>query len=232
MDKYIVAIGGGEIKNGDTDKINEYIVSLSKSERPKLLFIPTASNDAIRYIESVEEHFRNLGCEVSSLCLYDEYLDTKSIKKRIMSSDIIYIGGGNTITMLEKWREYGVDKYLKDAYESGVIMSGLSAGSICWFTYGHSDSNRFTNPDFNWDYVRAYGLGLIEGAHCPHYNEPGREQFDIMMENEEELLGIAVEDGAAVVYKNDEMYVIRETEDKKAYKFYREDDILLKEELI
>ena len=229
MDKYLVAIGGGEIKNGDTDKINEYIVSLSKAERPKLLFIPTASNDAIRYIEIVEEHFRNFGCEVGSLCLYDEYIDTKSIRTRIMNADIIYVGGGNTGKLMDKWKEYGVDGYLKSAYESGVILSGMSAGSICWYNYGNSEREI---SDGEYEYIKIKGIGIINQAHCPHYNEPGRKSFDSMMEDEDELIGVAIEDGAAVVYRNDEMYVIRETEDKKAYKFHMKDEVLIKEELI
>jgi len=81
-----------------------------------------------------------------------------------MSSDIVYVGGGNTLLMMRIWRRFGLDKVLKGAYEAGIVLAGISAGSICWFDSGHSDSMSFYNPR-NWKYINVKGLGLMRGVH-------------------------------------------------------------------
>ncbi len=225
----IVAIGGGELRQGETKKIDEFIVKLSRKDNPKLLFIPTASSDAEGYIELVKTKYGELGCFVDTLCLVTNEYTSEQIKEIILSADIIYVGGGDTVMMLEKWKEYNVDKYLKQAYERDTILSGLSAGSICWFIFGHSDSDSFRNSG-KWDYIRAFGLGLIPAAHCPHYNEEGREGFDdiLMTEN---IPGIALEDNTALVLIDGKYQIIKADEKRKAYKIQSIDGCLYKEEL-
>jgi dipeptidase E len=225
----IVAIGGGELSRGETYVLDKYIVKLSYKNNPKLLFIPTASQDALPYIASVKKYFGELGCQVDSLCLIKESYTDEVIKNMILSADIIYVGGGDTVRMLEKWKEFNVHSYLQEAYDKGIVLSGISAGSICWFKFGHSDGDSFINKG-QWDYRRAYGLGFINAAHCPHYNEPGRESFDAMMLNES-IPGIALEDKTAFVEENGQYSLLKADKNSKAYLLKYVNGTLQKEEL-
>ena len=159
--KKIIALGGGEIGRPgypiETTQIDKEIIKLTGKKNPKLLFIPTASSDSESYYEVVKKHFgKRLGCKTNVLYLIKEKLSQKEIKEKILNSDIIYVGGGDTLKMMRVWKKNGVDKILKQAYEKGVVLSGLSAGSICWFKYGISDSKRFTNP--NAGLIKVSGL--------------------------------------------------------------------------
>lgn len=223
----IVAIGGGDIKIGDTEEIDRFIVHLSNKSDPKLLFVPTASYDSENYIETVKEHFTELGCLVNTLCLVTNTYTDEEIASKILSADIIYVGGGDTARMMEKWKECKVDLYLRQAYKKGIVLSGLSAGSICWFIFGHSDSNSFFNEG-QWGYIKVYGLGLIAAAHCPHYNEEGRKGFDDMIK-EENIKGIALEDRTAFVEIDGEYYILKSDKESKAY--FLKNNIFTKVEL-
>lgn len=172
--KKIVAIGGGKIGQlgfpVETTKIDKEILRLSGKRKPRLLFIPTASSDSESYFEVVKKHFgKRLGCKTDVLYLIKEKPTKKEIEEKILSSDIIYVGGGNTLKMMRVWRNAKVDMILKQAYEKGIVLSGVSAGSICWFDSGHSDSLSFYNPEQR-SYINVKGLGLIGGVHCPHYD--------------------------------------------------------------
>lgn len=221
MERYIVTIGGGEIKDRETLEIDKYIVSLCENETKRLLFIPTASWDAERYIETIKDVYGNeLKCEVDTLLLADNPPSREVIKQKIKTADIIYVGGGSTRFLLKTWKSLGVDKLIIEAYQNGTILSGLSAGSICWYEFGHSDSNRIETNGESTDFIKVKGLGLLEGIHCPHYNLPERtEDFPKMMKNEC-LKGIALDENCALVYKNETIYKVLSTkEDAKAYLF-------------
>src|SRR5271166_1295228 len=122
--------------------------------------------------------------------------------------------------MMRVWRRWGVDKLLKLAYENGTVLSGISAGSICWFESGHSDSMSFYNPR-KWRYINVKGLGLIPGIHCPHYNSrtlgvPRRRHFREMIQNIGGL-GIAIENNCAIAFIDGSYKVIRSNDNAKAY---------------
>jgi len=224
----IVAIGGGELRFNETLSIDKFIVQFSEIPNPKLLFIPTASGESQGYIEIVKRIYgEQLGCRVDTLLLSDSGITENEIKHKILSSDIIYVGGGNTEKMMEIWRENKVDKYLKEAYKNNILLSGLSAGSICWFQKGHSE---FRNPDGCWDYTQVQGIGLISAIHCPHYNESGREGFDDMMKKEE-IPGIAIENNCAIVIKDDMYKIIKSNNSSKAYLLQNHNGKLFKREL-
>lgn len=225
----IVAIGGGEIKHGDTERIDRYSVLLTGKTSPNLLFIPTASNDAAGYIKTIKEIFSSYGCIVDALTLVNKQYKDDEIRQMIEWADIIYVGGGNTASMLKIWRNFYVDKYLQEAYQRGTVLTGLSAGSICWFTFGHSDSQSFDTSD-KWEYSRVYGLGLLPLAHCPHYNEEGRESFDDMMK-EEKLSGIALDNNVALIELDGEYQILKADRTKKAYLLKNTVDGLIKKEL-
>ena len=160
--KQIIAIGGGGFGRVIKDlKIERYIKSQSSKTNPKICFIPTATGDDQGYIDNFYKAFNELGCETSHINFFKRTIDLKS---HILNQDIIYVGGGNTKSMLAVWKEWGLDLILEEAYQEGIIMSGVSAGAICWFKKGITDS---------WaDHQATIDcLGFVEGICCPHYDE-------------------------------------------------------------
>ena len=139
MDTQILAMGGGgfamEPKNL---KLDRYLLSLSKKKNPKVCFIGTASGDAEGYIQKFYKSFSNLACEPGHLSLFKP--PPGSLRDFVLNQDILYVGGGNTRNLLVLWKEWGLDKILKEARLKGIILSGVSAGSICWFEEGLTDS--------------------------------------------------------------------------------------------
>jgi dipeptidase E len=224
--KAIVAIGGGEIRTRGTAPIDQEVIRLSNKKNPRLLFIPTASSDSESYWKHVQEYFGQfLQCKTDVLFLIKEQPSNEQIRAKILSADIIYVGGGNTLLMMRLWRRSGVDEVLKSAYENGTVLSGISAGSICWFDSGLSDSMSFYDPQ-NWRYTKVRGLGLIQGIHCPHYNGatrgiPRRKHFrDLICKSGG--VGIAIENNCAIEFIDGRFYrVIRSKGYAKAYRVYK-----------
>ncbi len=226
MPRTIVAIGGGEIRTRGTVAIDREIIRLSNKKSPKLLFIPTASSDSEIYWQAVQEYFgKFLKCRTDVLFLIKERPSKEQIRRKISTADIIYVGGGNTLMMMRLWRRLGVDKLLVSAYENGTVLSGTSAGSICWFDSGHSDSMSFYNPR-KWNYINVRGLGLISGIHCPHYNGmtrgvPRRNNFRAMIRKTGGI-GIAIENNCAIEFIDGRFYkVIRSKSYSRAYRVYK-----------
>lgn len=131
----------------------------------------------LRLIEVINILYKSLGCKTDNLYLSNVKVKKEEVNQKIENADIIYDGGGNTAYMMEVWKQYSVDKALIKAYKSGKVLSGLSAGSICWFIAGHSDSE-FMEDIKNQKLIWVKGLGIIPYLHCPHYDEPDRVGFD------------------------------------------------------
>lgn len=225
MPKAIVAIGGGEIRTRGTARIDREIIRLSRKKHPKLLFIPTASSDSEEYWDLIQEYFGQfLKCRTEVLFLTKEQPSAKRIREQILSADIIYVGGGNTLRMMRLWRRLGVDKLLRTAYRKGTVLSGISAGAICWLDSGHSDSMSFYNPR-KWEYINVKGLGLIRGIYCPHYNSrtlgiPRRKAFRNMIRRTGGM-GIAVEENCAIEFVDDRYRVITSKHYPHAYRLFK-----------
>lgn len=219
--KTIVAVGGGEIgrikvlPDGtlcqteiETTLIDKFIVNATGKLNPKMLFIGTASQDKVSYLEVVSEHFKGrLGCSsVESLNLIDSGISFEDIKNKIFSADIIYIGGGDTTTMLKIWKEFGVDKLLYEAYQKGIVLAGISAGAICWFEY-------YDNMD-DIDTIEQLeiipGLAFIKGFGVPHYNQLSDDEKSIINNKlrEKDLKGWSLDDCVAIVFQDDELKII------------------------
>src|SRR5580658_982205 len=226
MSKAIVAIGGGEIRRRGTEPIDREIIRLTNKKHPKLLFIPTASSDSARYWKHVQEYFGGfLKCNTDVLLLLADGISKQKIERKIGWADIIYVGGGNTLHMMRVWRGLGVDRLLRRAYENGTVLSGISAGAICWFDSGHSDSMSFYNPR-KWEYIKVRGLGLISGIHCPHYNGmtrgiPRRKHFREMIQKTGGI-GIALENNCAIEFIDGRFYrVISSKTYSRAYRVFK-----------
>lgn len=227
----IFAIGGGEISNLETLDIDKKVVESIEKKTPKALFIPTASDEPQGYIDSFNYVYgEKLKCNTDVLLLLEGTMSTEEARRKIMDADIIYVGGGNTSKMLQVWKTYGVDKLLKEAYKNGKILSGLSAGSICWFRSGHSDSQSFDTED-KWNYIRIEGLNLIGAMHCPHYNEDTREEDFNQKIFEYDEIGIAIDNNCAIEFKSNYYRIHKSNLQSKAYKLYKLNGRIIKEEL-
>ena len=208
MDRQIIAIGGGGFgRNPGDGIIEQYILNQSNSDRPKICFIPTATGDDEAYKVSYYSIMSKLKCEATHL---DFFKRTPDLDKLISSQDIIFVGGGNTKSMLAVWREWGLEKILKKAYLNGVIMSGVSAGAICWFEKGITDSwsNELKVLDC---------LGFVKGNCCPHYDEEAERKpaLSKFIKNKKMSDCYAIEGGSALHLKNDKTYLAISFQGKK-----------------
>lgn len=222
--KKIITIGGGHAKN--IQHIDDEIVRLSGKKKPKLLFIPTASSDDnVKYPPYITRRFvEKRGCTMKILYLLREKYTKKQLEALISEADIIYVGGGNTLMMMRKWRSLGVDKMLRNAWQKGTVMCGLSAGSICWFESGHSDSMWFYDKK-NWDYIRVRCLNFLPFIHCPHYdsqtgNKKRKNDFRRMMKKYPGQIGITCDDEVAIEWLDDKFRVLSAKNSKHAWRVY------------
>ncbi len=232
MQRTLIAIGGGEIKNKTTLKIDEYIAKLAKKRaypnRATALFIGTASHDSMPYFNSFRKTYTSvfdLKAEVA-LLVYGE-MNLEHVKEKIDKADCIYVGGGDTLFMLEKWKETGLDKLLIEAYKVGKIICGLSAGAICWFSDMYTDYE--ITRGVSSEYSLHKGLGLISGLFCPHYNER-EEDFNKAFKTGNFESAFAVENDSAIVFI-DGKPVTSLSSGGRAYLIKKQDGKILKEEL-
>jgi dipeptidase E len=190
----IIAMGGGGFSmEPDNPLLDDFILSQANAARPRVCFLPTASGDADGYIVGFYTAFTSRA-EASHLRLF--YRTREDIEALLLGQDIIYVGGGNTENMLAIWRTHGLDRILRAAWEAGVVLAGLSAGSICWFEAGTTDS---FGPDLD---VLTDGLGFLAGSHCPHYDGEvqRRPKYHRLVADGRLPAGYAADDGAALVF--------------------------------
>ena len=217
----IVAIGGGELRALETADIDKHIIELTGKTRPKALFIPTASGDALGYIETFEACYgKEYGCQIRNLNLIHNPPAFEAMSALVLDSDLIYVGGGNTYRMMQIWRRLELDTVLAEAASRGIVLSGLSAGAICWFKYGNSDSRPFSNK-VGWDYIRVSGLGFINAVYCPHYHVEKREDAFLQMIAKRGGIGIACDNNAAIEIVGEHYRIITSDPDAKAYKLFK-----------
>ena len=223
LTKNIVAIGGGGFGRSLGElKIEKYIISLVKKERPKICFIPTASGDNDLYKLNFYRAFSKLNCFTSHV---DFFSRTENLEEKILTQDIIFVGGGNTKSMLAVWKEWNLNNILKIGYEKGIVMSGVSAGAICWFEKGITDS--FANK---LEIIEC--LGIIDGVACPHYDEEKeRAPFVNQILNSKKINScICIEGNCALHIKNGSDYhSINFGQSKKSLKIFTENGKLNKE---
>lgn len=217
----IFAIGGGDIRRGETREIDRRIIDAAPTNDPRILFIPTASGDATGYIEAFEAYFWHaLNCSTDALTLVDKsQIDAESAEK-IGAADVIYVGGGDTAYMLEIWRTRGIDDLLREAWEGGTIMTGISAGAICWFAGGLGDAVAVQDIEFG----PVDGLGFVSGLHMtPHANSERRAAFTKYL-SLRGATGVALEDQVAMELSGDDWRIHKSTANANAYHISPGDD--------
>lgn len=173
---HIVALGGGGFSmKGQYTALDEFILTLARRQRPRVCFIPTASGDSALYIAKFYRAFSDR-CVPTDLTLLDtpalprQPARTTDLPDFVGAQDVFYVGGGSTAHLLALWRLHGLDRLLRQAWVGGAVLAGISAGMICWFQAGVTDSFGDLGP-------LTDGLGLLAGSACPHYDgEPDRRR--------------------------------------------------------
>lgn len=199
-ERHIIAMGGGgfsmELENLALDR---YVLSQAKTDNPKICFLPTASGDADSYILNFYKAFSTLACQPSYLSLFR--LPTADLEDYLLEKHVLYVGGGNTRSMLALWREWGLDTLLRKAYEAGIVLTGVSAGANCWFRQCSTDS-------VPGELRMLPGLGLLQGSFCPHYDGEAerRPSFHRMLSEGTILPGYAADNSAAAHFIDGQMF--------------------------
>lgn len=219
--RQIIALGGGGFSmEPENPLLDVYILKQSSSLNPSVCFLPTASGDAENYIARFYDAFHQHNCNPSHLSLFKP--PTRDLEDYILSKDIMYVGGGNTKNLLILWKEWGLDRILKKAWEEGVVLAGISAGSICWFEEGVTDS-------FGDELEPIKALGFLKGSNCPHYDEEveRRPAYHHFIESNQLKPGYAAEDGVAIHFVEQEMVkVVSSRPNAKAYQVLREETVI------
>ncbi|MCJ7624076.1 MAG: peptidase E [Anaerolineaceae bacterium] len=192
--KQIIALGGGGFSmEPDNLALDRYIIAQTGKSDPKVCFIPTASAESPDYIVNFYAAFNKLGCHPTHLSLFR--LPQADLEAFILEQDIIYVGGGNTRSMLALWRAWNLDEILRKAWGAGVLLAGISAGAICWFEQGVTDS-------VPGELGALDCLGFLGGSCCPHYDgeENRRPEFQRLLSEGLIRPGYALDDGVGLHY--------------------------------
>jgi dipeptidase E len=198
---HIIAIGGGGFyRDGDNLALERYIVQQSGATEPRVAFIPTASAEPDGYLVSFYTAFLKLRCRPSHLSLFKR---TPELRSYLLNQEVIYVGGGNTKSMLAVWREWEMPALLREAWQSGTVLTGVSAGAICWFEQGLTDS-------WAGELRPLDCLGFLSGSCCPHYDGEAerRPALHRLIAAGEMVAGIAIEDWTGVHFHGSERYRI------------------------
>jgi dipeptidase E len=167
MSRNIVACGGGGWSGEPGDGfLEDYILGLVASPRPRICLLPTASGDSDWLVARFHDHFRRRDAEATHISLFRAH--PEGVAEHLLAQDVIYVGGGSSANLMAVWAVHGLGDVLRRAWEGGVVLAGVSAGAICWFTAGLTNS---LGPHF----APVAGLGFVEGGFCPHADsDPGR----------------------------------------------------------
>lgn len=187
--------GGGFLEEPENPLLDQFLISLANKKNPKVCFIPTASGDAKSALDKFYDAMKLHKVEPSHLSLFKP--PEGSLRDFVFDKDVFYVGGGNTRNLIVLWKEWGLDKLLKKAYAAGKVMGGISAGSICWYQQGVTDS---VTGELN----ALKCVGILKGSNCPHYDiEVERRPAYHRLIRKGMPSGIACENSVAAYFEND-----------------------------
>ena len=191
IEKKIIAIGGVGVTPESDESLDHFILNQLKKTKNNIGFLGTASKDDNEKVEKFYKKFDNSNSELSHFKLTSS---VNGFSDWLLSKDLVYVGGGNTSFMLEIWRKNNFEQVFKIAYEKGIILSGVSAGAVCWFDWILSDS-------MGQGFKPLKGINILEGSCTPHSSNIERiNEFEINIKNNKLPKGIAIDDGVAVVF--------------------------------
>jgi dipeptidase E len=196
--RQILAMGGGGFSmEAGNALLDDYVLELTGVERPRVCFLPTASGDADHYIVRFYRAFPAGRCEPSHVSLFRRDGAPSDLAGHLLGQDVIYVGGGSVISLLGAWSAHGIDLMLRAAWDAGVVLTGLSAGSLCWFSNGVTAFHGEPKP------VR--GLGLLPWSNAVHYCDEKRREAFRMAVADGMPPGYGTGDGAALHFVGTEL---------------------------
>jgi len=187
--------GGGFTMEPENPALDDYVRTLSPAREPRICLLPTAGGDSEDQIRRFHMAFADKLCEPTHISLFRLGQRPVPLREHLLAQDIIYVGGGSMINLLALWRAHGLDELLREAWQSGIVLAGLSAGSMCWFEWGVTKSVGAPMP--------ARGLGFLPGSNSVHYDgEPERRPFYLEAVAAGRLpAGWGVDDGAGLLFR-------------------------------
>lgn len=192
----IFAMGGGGFTMEPTNPLlDDFVLSLTEAQQPRVLFLPTASGDTTAQINAFHARFADRWCLPEHLSLFRLSESRRPLQEIVLSQDIIYVGGGSMRNLLAIWRAHSLDDLLVRAWRAGTVLAGLSAGAMCWFQGGVTRSSGPPEP--------LAGLGLLEGSLTVHADgEPERLPVWLAALREGRLPGgWALDDGVGLLFE-------------------------------
>lgn len=191
--------GGGFTMEPQNPALDHFLLTLLQRREPRLLFLPTASGDPQEQLHRFHLAYDGTGCTTTVLSLFRLHELTASLEEVILAQDLIYVGGGSMRNMLAIWREHGLDVLLRQAWERGTVLAGLSAGAMCWFEGGITKSGGRPAP--------VKGLGLLRGSLTVHRDgEPERLPVYRQAVRDRALPpGWAADDGVGLLFEDERL---------------------------
>lgn len=192
-ERRILAIGGGSFD----PPARRLLLDLSGADDPRVLFVPTAVGESAEWVVRFYEEFPSSVCRPAHVSLFG--IPRPDLRELVLDQDLIFVGGGNTANMLAIWRVHGFQELLREAWERGIVLAGVSAGAICWFEAGVTDS-------FRAELDGMTCLGWLPGSCCPHYDgEEARRPAYHRLVAAGFPPGLAADDGCGLHYAGTEL---------------------------
>jgi peptidase E len=217
--RHIVAMGGGGfLMEPENPLLDDFLLALSAKTKPRVCFVPTAAGDSAFVIAKFYDAFGDGRSDPCHLPLFAR--GRERVRDQLLRQDVVYVGGGNTANMLAIWRLHGVDAALREAWNAGIVLAGVSAGALCWFEGGTTDS---FSPDLT---AIRDGLGFLPGTFSPHYDgEARRRPLYQGLVASGLPAGYAADDGAALHFAGTDLVeCVSSRRTAKAYRVERRPD--------
>jgi peptidase E len=222
----VIAMGGGGFSmEPENSLLDRYIIKQARKASPSACFLPHATDDAVRYTFRFFKAFTQLDAKPTHLSLFNP--ETADLESFLIEQDVIYVGGGNTKSMVALWREWNLDDFLRKAYENGTVLAGISAGANCWFEQCSTDS-------VPGQFSVLGCLGIIRGSFCPHYDGEveRRSSLHKLLSEDKIINGYAADDGAAAHFVSGELaYAVSSRPHAKVYKVGKIDGQVMEDAL-
>jgi dipeptidase E len=220
--RQILAMGGGGFSmEAGNALLDEHALALTGAECPRVCFLPTASGDADHYIVRFYRAFPAGRCRPSHISLFRRDGGASDLAAHLQDQDLVYVGGGSVVSLLGTWAAHGVDHMLRAAWDAGVVMTGLSAGSLCWFEHGVTAFHGESRP--------VMGMGFLPYSNAVHYDDkPERRSAFLAAVADGMIPGYGIGDGAALLFVGTELAeVVTSRPTARAYHVTREGEIEL-----
>jgi dipeptidase E len=209
----IFGVGGAMMGGHPTYPLISYMLSLTGKPDPVVVYLPTARGDNLESVVAWYETMNQLPCRPRHLRLFGPTKNLRDFEQQLLSADVIFIPGGNTLNMLATWKAQGVDAILRKAWERGILLAGESAGMVCWFEQTITDSRPGSLTPLEC-------LGWLKGSACPHYHTEAQRKplYEQLIAAGSMKDGLACDEGVGFLFEGDKLVkVVTVSEKATAY---------------